>query len=545
MTQGQGGSFPFLCLPVDLQHQICALFCDHCTIPATVPLDILKHTAGDAFRTLKALSETCRSLSHVAQPLLYHCPDVKCYTSLFQTLSNRPDLANNVFIFARLYESIRKEPNWDTRRAEREDWEMLKALARKLDLRDPDDAEYEKTFQYLAECEPTDQGGSTQSSAKASFGKLITAMVLVLAPRLQFVVIDIDDGVFCWRHLDPVIPFPFLPRWLATTGRTFSSLRTIVVRNAFHHRPDNLGIEAASFLFDVTPNVRSVVFQFMGGFEPRYYDGDETKIQLYESNTLLKWPALGNVQQLCFDPCVRHDDAVPCMGIRNMVQKCSRLQRFMFRLRYPANKELFLPTELMQAVLPARTSLEWMELFCSDAKIPYLRSESLLTDELKHFTSLQVLVLDEQLFCGHWNSKPECVEDDCLVRILPETVTTLTIRLHDKFKAVPDLVRLGTEKKQGSFPRLIRVQVDVLQDLIHPVYQSVTHYDPPGFDHEYLLFGLERAEWGPAVMKLTEKIRPVILTAFEEAECIAVVDYLEEQLFAIGEEHNFPPAQYV
>lgn len=439
-------------------------------------------------------------------------------------------------------------PTWDTSRADREDWEMLKTLARKLDLRDPDDAEYQKTFQYLRECELTDQHGFTQSRAKASFGKLITAMVLVLAPRLQLVVIDIDDGVFAFRHLDPVIPFPFLPRWLTTTGRTFSSLRTIVFQNAFHHRPDNLGIEAASFLFDATPNVRSVVFQFMGGFEPRYYDSDETKIDLYKRNSLLKWPALGNVRQVCFDPCVRHDDAVPCLGIRNMVQECSRLQRFMFRLRYPAEKELFSPAELMQAVLPARTSLQLMELFCSDAKIPYLRSKSLLTEELKHFTSLQVLVLDEQLFCDHWNSKPannDCVEADCLVRILPETVTTLTIRLHDKFKAVPDLVRLGTEKQQGSFPRLVRVQVDVLQDFAQTVYHGVRDPEPPGFDHEYLLFGLERSEWGPAVIKLAQKIRPVILTAFGETECIATVDYLEEQLYTTGEDYWFPPAQYI
>lgn len=117
----------------------------------------------------------------------------------------------------------------------------------------------------------------------------------------------------------------------------------------------------------------------------------------------------------------------------------------------------------------------------------------------------------------------------CLVNVLPEKVSSLTIRLHDKFKAVPDLLRVGQEVASGRYPRLSHLQVYVLRDVAGPL-------DPFNFDEqldvfdseEYLLHAVEPEQWEGAVKALADTIRPTVMQAFDGTNVTAKVEYLYE-----------------
>ncbi|CEJ81036.1 hypothetical protein VHEMI01188 [[Torrubiella] hemipterigena] len=423
---------------------------------------------------------------------MYHHPDIKVYGLLFRTLLARPDLRSSVRVFSRMYESLEEDPGWrlNTNHPEREDFNYLKLVARQLRLGDDGDPEFHGSFRWIFGNLEDDLFGYDMFKAHATFNSLITSIVLILATQIQVAAIDVDDGLYRRKNWEPfdgqfIQPFPYLPRYLTQKKTSFDSIRAIIFRNPYHYMPDNLGLYRLAFIFPALPNVRHVLFQHLAGDRPQYYVAD--KCEGIRLRPELDWTALQSLDNLSFHTCARHNGPIPYIGIQDLVQKCKSLSRLMFRFKYPDKPDLFSPVDLVRAILPAEKTLVSLELFCSIAKIPHQLDITLLDKTIKQFINLTRLVLDEQLFCHHWTSTAGDCPDTCLVDVLPQTVTDLTVRRHDKYKAVPDIIRLGGETRSGNFPCLAKLQIYVLNDLGELYFHW--HQNEHLFDSQYLLHG--------------------------------------------------------
>lgn len=527
-------TFPFLRMPYELQDRVCALFCRHC-LGAASPAGTLAQVAGEPFKTLKALSETCRTLNRIAQPLLFHYPDVKTYTSFFKTVTARPDLAASVRVLAKLYESDHDASSIPPKQLSKEDFTYLKALARRLHIDDPDDPEFDQCFDCIHTSGDGDDHGFTTSMAQAAFASLLTALHFALLPNLEFAMIDLDDGRFIIRYRvlknkdgALLLPYPYLPKAVSANPQHLLHLDTIVFRNTFHYSPDNLGLERLSFLFAAIPNVRRVFFHSLDGEKPDGYHDPHPDRRCAE----LEWAALPHIQELYFDPCVRPNDPAPLDGIRNMLQLCTSLKKFTFRLKYPDQYEpaLFSPAELLEAVLPAKKTLQHLELYCSFAKIPSFPKETLLRYRLKGLFVLETLVLDEELFCHHW--LPDPCDDSCIVDILPDSLTFLTIRMHDKFRTVSDLARLGQSVAKGALPRLSRLRVEILHDILARSDYTTANRNEDAFDAEYHLYDVPWEQWRSTIRGLTEHVAVRVREAFQGTKVAVEVEYVYEHFVA-------------
>lgn len=447
----------FLRIPIEIQHRVCALFCRHC-LGATSPATMIAETAGVPFKTLKALSETCHALNSIAQPLLYHYPAVKIYTPFFKSISCRPDLASNVRVLAKLYESEPKTVMFTPRPHTKEDFTYLRDLARSLCLDSIEDPEFNQCFECINTSGDGDDHGFTKSMARAAFSSLLIAFHFMLLPKLEFAMIDLDDGRFLIRDrlLEDgrlLLPYPYLPKAVSIKPQHFNHLRTIVFRNTFHYNPEDLGLQRVSFLFPAIPSISRLFFQFVRGEKPEGY----RDLHPNRPRAELQWLALPHIQEIYFDPCIRPHDPAPLDGIFKMLQLCTDLRKFTFRLKFPDNYNSisFPPQKLSETLLPTKKTLQHLELYCNIAKIPLFREGTLLGHCLKEFSALETLILDEELFCHHWML--DSYHNSCIVDILPDSVSFLTIRMHDKYKTIPDLTRLGQSVAEGGFPRLSRI----------------------------------------------------------------------------------------
>lgn len=520
-------AFPFLRMPVELQHRVCALFCRHCLDGEATPAATMAQVAGLPFKTLKALSETCHDLNKIAQPFLYHYPDVKSYTLFFKTISSRPDLAASVRVLARLWESGRTSATIRSPRHDKEDLEYLKDLARRLHLDDADDPNFDQCFKYLNECPDGDVDGYSKSMAEAALESLITAIHFTLTPEVQFVMIDLDDGraIIRDRLLEDgalVLPYPYLPKAVSTHPQHFRHLDTIVLRNTFHYSPDNLGLDRLYFLFEAIPNIRRVFFEFLIGEKPEGY------IDRRSNHAELEWRALPHIQEVYFDPCLRPNDAAPLEGIASMLRLCTSLKKFTFRLKYPDEYQsaCFSPSKLLEALLPTKNTLQHLELYCSLAKIPSFHKGTLLGCSLKEFSVLETLILDEELFCRHWLL--DSSDDSCITDILPESVSFLTIRTHDKYKAVADLIRLAQRVVKGAFPRLSQLRVEVLHDIVIIEYHEGFNRNEDAFDAEYLLYHVPEEQWESTIRELAEHVGARVREAFQGTKVAVDVEFVLE-----------------
>lgn len=532
-------SFPFLRFPLELQYHFCSLLCRHCHRPAS-PAVTLFEVAGPSFTTLKALSETCHTLKEIAQPILYHYPDVKTYTPFFKTVIAKPALAASVKVLARLYESDWR-PFWrQPKRFSKEDITYLIKLAQGFDLHDgvgdeddhweSDDANFKRCFQNLNG--EGDFDGFTTDLAFQAFFSLLTALHFAILPRLDFAMIDMYDGMSSQRLVLPqsghlLLSYPYLPKVVATKPDHFLHLDTIVFRRSYHYRLDSLGLERIAFLLPAIPNIRVAFFDRLHGEKRGYYQ--ERRIV---PSPELSWRALPRLEEIYFDPCARPKDPAPLDAISRMLQRCPRLMKLVYGHKHPDQYKppLFSPAALLDAILSTKERLQQLELYCSNAKIPLLSKETLLDFHLKEFTALRTLVLDEELFCHHWLS--DSCQDSCLINILPENISSLTVRLHDKFKAVPDIVQLGKRVALGYYSQLSRLRVNVLQDRLLVEDDWNGNGDPNAFDSGYLLYGISDVLWAKTLRELAADIRPTVSIAFQHTKVAVEVEYVLEINFS-------------
>lgn len=541
--------FPLLRLPFEIQHAICSLFCRHCKIPAPPPSAILSAPAGEAFQTLKALSETCCALNRIAQPILYHYPDVKAYTLFFKTAISRTDLAASVRVFARFYEAEWNSPWMRPRPGQREDFAYLIKLGQKYHLEDdgsgPDDAEedlgaaddanFSRCFKYLVQTPDGDQEGYTRTMSHAAYCSLITALHFSILPRLEFAMIDMNDGRAWINHQlltsgQLLFEYPYLKRAVSGNLNHFSYLRTVVFRRPYHYREESLGLESVAYLLDAIPNVRAVSFDLLQGTKP---DEEYQDLDPFPTAPELSWSALPHLQEAYFDPCMRPDNPPPFIAISRMLQQCKQLKKLVYRHKFPDQHSptLFSPAELFDAVSAAKNTLHHLEMYCNIAKIPRFQDGHLLDHRMKELSLLTTLVLDEELFCRHWLQDARADMNACLTTVLPENLTSLTVRLHDKFKAVPDIIQLGRVRALGCYTRLTNLQVHVLHDTTAPDDPYSSNRIPDSFDDSYLLHAVPPDKWEETLRGLTEKIRPDIVQAFPQMTLVEV-RYVYEEIFS-------------
>ncbi|CEJ90864.1 hypothetical protein VHEMI06617 [[Torrubiella] hemipterigena] len=114
--------------------------------------------------------------------------------------------------------------------------------------------------------------------------------------------------------------------------KQFTALDTIVFRNTAQYEPDNLGLGRIGFALQALPNVRRVVFESLGGYRPN--DPLHSDPAPFLPRPELKWPALPRIQEIFIPPYTRNSP-VPSEGIRNMVQLCKNLHKFVFQLTMP------------------------------------------------------------------------------------------------------------------------------------------------------------------------------------------------------------------
>lgn len=548
-------SSPFFRLPLDIQHQVCFLFCRHCRGQGrpSSPSVLLFAAADSCFATLKALSETCRALKELAQPILYHYPTVKTYTPFFKTVTTRPALAASVKVLARMYES-----DWYSLEGplqhSKEDIPYLIELARSLGLNEDadevdeaeepwakDDADFSRCFKYLHECAEEDALGVTIDVAHQSYYSLLTALHFAILPKLEFVMIDLYDGTWplqqsAFINGQLALSYPYLPKVVAVKPDHFAQLNTVVFRNSYHNRQESLGLERIAFLLPIITHIRVVFFQALRG---QIYQ-DDAQTQSCSPRVEPSWPALTCLEEVYFDPCVRLNSPAPLVAISNMLRCCPRLKKLVYRHKYSDqfNPTLFFPTELLDAILVAKHTLLHLEMYCSYAKVPSFPSESLMDFRLKELTLLTTLVIDEELFCQHWlsddsNATVNASFDTCLISILPETVSWLTVRLHDKLKAVPDIAQLGKEIALGHHnSQLSFLQVYVIHDVAGLADPYNLNNDPDAFDSTYFLYAVEPETCEEALQVEVESIRPTIVQAFSGTNVMVKVAYRYEAVIS-------------
>ncbi|CEJ94981.1 hypothetical protein VHEMI10485 [[Torrubiella] hemipterigena] len=366
--------------------------------------------------------------------------------------------------------------------------------------------------------------------AQQSYFCLLTALQLSILPNLEFLSIDLYDGLdgFGSRLLNSgelLLPYPYLPQVVAAHPSHFARLSTIVFLSPYHYRQDSLGLEQVSFLFPVLTNNRVAFFDRLLGEKDNRYQEPHPPAPSPE----LGWPALPSLEEIYFSPCARPSDPAPLVAISKLMQRCSQLKKLVYWHKYPGRKSpnSFSPIALVEAILPAKHTLLHLEMYCNSAKIPLFPIQTLVDSRLREFTGLKTLVVDEEIFCQHWLS--DSCQDSCLVDILPAGVSSLTVRIHDKYKVVPDIVRLGRDVASGRYSRLSRLQVYVLRDVAGPL-------DPYNFDElldvfdseEYFLYGVQSGQWQQAIQALADTIRPTVVQAFNGTDVAVKAEYLYE-----------------
>lgn len=479
-------------------------------------------------------------MKELAQPILYHYPDIKTYTPFFKTVTKRPELAASVKILARVYESGWNWAKPGPARHDIEDFAYLIQLAQGFGLNDDaancvdhwaeDDANFKRCFRFLEDTSDGDEIGYTMDMAQQSYFCLLIALQLAILPNLEFLFLDLYDGLdgFGSRLLNSgqlVLPYPYLPQVVATRPHHFARLSTIVFQSSYHYRQDSLGLERVSFLFPVLTNIRvTFLDRLLGKKDTRYQEPHPPA-----PSPELAWSAIPRLEEIYFSPCARPSDPAPLVAICKLIQRCSQLKKLVYRHKYPGRQSpnSFSPTTLIEAIVPAKHTLLHLEMYCSSAKIPSFPIETLVDSRLRDFTLLKTLVVDEELFCQHWLPAP--CPDSCLVDILPPGVSSLTVRLHDKYKAVPDVVRLGRDVASGHHPQLSRLQVCVLRDVAGPLdpYNFDEHLDVFDSD-EYFLHGVQSDRWEQAIQTLADTIRPTIVQAFNGTDVAVQVEYFYE-----------------
>lgn len=484
-----------LSLPDEIIHSICSLFCAHCCDLDGLPLEwrfvdddnVLQYRHKQDATSLRCLVQTCTKLRAIAQPILYHAPIFYSYTRLTRTLLARPDLASAVRVYVyllRMREYAWKCPSF----AVHEDMSFMLETARDQGV--VEDNASTNNLIFL----PSDDKTTSQPVLATEvlvhrprcadhihiqlewFDKLAEQTVLALLPNLAAVVVRVKDRS-SWSNASSIPDYHFA-RIFPNPSKSWPLLHTLAMEHIWP-TPPHIGVSMLrnhQELLERAPNLHRLVLSNV----------DRSGPWSRHLEPLPSLPFLDSVRQLVLHGAVveypNHPSPAPLpqtSHIAELMALCRNLDSISVNPRQPGicawkSPSDFSPASCLQD-LPAKT-LRHLALFSSYVKIRQDVVQHGL-DSLTSFEALQSLIIDEQCFCKHWLKDkeqaysyegPYMLDSEsltCLTDILPPHVTNLTVRLHDKYYAVDDVIELGQQVASGGFPELSTLSVIVVDEV--------------------------------------------------------------------------------
>lgn len=457
LTDKETSSFPFLRLPLEIQRAICAELCVHCGYSDwDLSVEFFDEMKGwiSNYEDLANLSRVSHILQALAQPFLYHIFPSRQAGRFLRTIFERPDLASCVKIFRgckkyNLHEAYGVSLSY-MYAGRVDEAKCYIDVGRALNL-----GGNNLNLEYLfgLNAEDLERSGSEFDYSAPElntyyverYDKLITSCVLALCPNLQYACIRESSSTTELESTHP-LSFQFLDARLKETetigrhGNTFTSLETLVVEWPYRHSDQSLGLERLRIVLDAAPNLQRLLL--IGG-RGKY------------NSPFSVMPPLANIAnlrelRLCAFRCST-ELIVPYTAITKAANHCQTLETFEFEAISYQNTwtapNPFSPIKLLQSLLPVQQSLTTLIISSRHILITSKRDNITIGPILRQFYNLKILELDEQCFCSHWiDSNDGGHSKDytrCLINTVPPTVQILTIILHDKFRAIQDIVAFG------------------------------------------------------------------------------------------------------
>lgn len=507
--------FPFTKLPPDIQYNVVQSLCGHCG-KEDDPVAVFYHSTSEQTKTLMSLCLVSREMRSLAQNILYHYPRVYSYTSFFRTLQLRPELADSVKVQTKVYddilwrraeddsgdqgydnvqdgnqgsedgrgngrERVSEKDNGNDKGSDlyREDFSYLMGLVAELKLDNTEVAEFEEIFRHYPSKHAQDFTGVASAELYRVFDNLATCIIMVLCKRLEFLTVNLRDKEYRFMRDSNKWPtkYPFLPGLVKHTpeGEGLRYVHTLVLRNTRHLNSHMLGLDRASPLWLLLPNVkRLVLFYSIASYESSVLRGWTTEYEPKdEPQPEYLWEALPHLKELRFVRYGWGPVDLPYIAIERMVSRCTELEKLTFSpallYEWP-----FRPSKLLHAISSCAPTLRHLAINCPIPEAAYVDSTCLLGADLKQFTSIESLVLDQAVFCHHHHDPDSAAGAACLTNILPDNLQALTVNIHAWLSPVIDIIALGDAKARGGFPKLryLRIQM-TFEDKCWP------HSDPP------------------------------------------------------------------
>lgn len=391
-------------LPTEIIRAICATMCRHCCTTGLVWSDSVLY--GHRKSDLKRLSETCRRLRDIAQPVLFHNINPKDLLPLLRTIIERPDLAVHIRGFSN-HDSKTSLPSND-------DVERLEAAARRLGI--------DRGEGWLKEIQIDEVARYTWPlDFILSHIPYIVAMYLVLP--------NISEEKELGNLIEGKVVMPHVRCLYVTDG---------------DHEDGMVNLGDMCALLAMMPNIQKL--------DVYHCEGATQHIPLAELRSLSITTANIGVSSL-----------------RRIVESCPKLESFEYegstRERYIETDELEITWGEAQRILhQRRTTLKHLNF---EFGIDYLdlREEPMMLEDhpgsFRDFDKLETLFVRTTSLGAQWSFEetptfPATVQD--LVDMLPESLTLLAFcGRHCRWRG---LEKLAQAIRDGHFPKLTTVLVE-------------------------------------------------------------------------------------
>lgn len=511
--------FLLLRLPLEIQRATCADLCEHCAYAECMFTLPVFHDMQRCFvytRELSSLSKSCRALRDLAQPILHHVVPVHRPAKFLRTLLGRPDLAASVRVYAGLqhmysYDGDRTPCISYAHRSKdaREAAGICASVGQALDVAEPRDLGIDS---FLGQ--PFEGSWIERSAQVAQLDNLITSSVLALCPNLRIARLYISTSTFetikspTSQYMQPRIE---KTGSIGVHGNTFPALGTLPMDWPCRLTSKSLGLERISLLLDAMPNLQRLLLINAQG-------------QLENScNAVgkLSWPGISKLRQLYF---LGHRTSrtlpVPYDAIQRVVEQTPEMETFVFlALSYVdawITPNPFSPARLLRSLLAAKSTIRDISIATSYIFLEPNATKVTIGPLLREFSNLTSLSLDEQCFCLHCLDGKKHDPATCLVDTLPVTVCGLTVKLHDRYRAVQDVIRLGHDAAMGIFPKLQTLKVE----FPYEAWNKREDYSLQSAPTRCLLdcFYCDGDDDVEKLQALVGESRPLILAAFRDTD---------------------------
>lgn len=307
---------------------------------------------------------------------------------------------------------------------------------------------------------------------------------------------------------------------IGVQGNAFPLLETLAVDWPCRHVSKSLGLEKIGLLLDAMPNLQRLLLIGARGELDKSFDAVGK----------LSWPGISKLRQLYFLG-YRTSRAlpVPYDAIQHVIEQAPEMESFVFHALSYADAWItpnpFSPTRLLQSLLAAKSKIRNISIATSYIFLEPDVTRIAIGPLLREFSNLASLNLDEQCFCLHWLDGKKHDPATCLVDTLPVTVRDLTVKLHDRYRAVQDVIRLGDDVAMGNFPQLQTLQVE----FPHEAQNKQEDYSLKPASAKCLpdCFYCDEDDDIELLQALVDKSRPLILAAFRDTDVAATVECTE------------------